>query len=281
MFDHKFKDSIFSLTEMSYAIDPATNYLFPGRRYFLTYAEEHEFNIKPNKGITYDLNGDGHRSEEFVSVDPTKTNILFAGCSSTFGEGIPEDTRWTNRVHSQFDNAGPLQVLGYPGGGADRIVSNIFKYFAKFGNPDYLFIMFADFSRHMEFNDEDKVRNVLMFNYGKQEIDSRESMENLLLQFQNYYRMLEIYCKANNIKLYTSSWDSLTVMQMDRLDLKTFKRTPFDKLPEYFSGLDREELSGLDKKLYFLARDGHHDGTIRQKFVGDQFMKRVLNDKKD
>lgn len=285
MFDYKFKDSLFSLTEMSYSIDPATQYFFPGRQYDLTYAEEHDFRIKPNKKITYTMNNEGHRSEDFVRVDPNKTNILFAGCSSTFGEGIPEETRWVNRVHSQIDNAGPLQVIGIPGAGADRLVSNMFKYFDKYGNPDYVFVMFADFSRHIEFDDLDsgsKFKNVLMFDYEKKElVITNDKMETLLFQFQNYCRMLEIYCRANNIRLYTSSWDGLTSEEVLKTDLKSFDRMPFYKMPEYFSNLSKDDLDGLDKRLYFLARDGHHDGTIRHRFVGDHFIKRVLDDKED
>ena len=285
MFNHNFDRDIFDNTEMSYNIDPATHYFLPGQQYFLTYPEEHDFKIKPNPGITYGLNGDGHRSDEFEPLDNNKTNILFAGCSSTFGEGIPEDTRWTNRVHSSFDNVGPLQVLGYPGGGADRIVSNILKYCSKYGKPDYIFVMFADFSRHIEFirrGDDTGFRNVLMFNYRNNTINIDDNkMETLLFQFQNYLRILEIFCETNGIKLYTSSWDSLTSEQARSLDLKTFSAIPFNELTEYFLSLTKNDLVGLDKSLFFLARDGHHDGTIRHRFVADYFIERAGYDKKD
>lgn len=285
MFEYTFDDSLFSFSEMSWNIDCATTYFSPNREYFLTYAEKNDYKIKPSDKIVYKLNNYGHRSDNFAPIDQDKTNILFAGCSSTFGEGIPEDTRWTNRVHNQFKDAGPLQVLGYPGAGADKLVSNIVKYCSQYGNPDYLFVMFADFSRHVEFldrNGEKKFENVLMFNYGEKSISYKDNeLETALFQFQNYYRILEAYCKSNNIKLYTSSWDSLTSQQMERLGFDTFRTMRFNEIEEYFFALDKEDLHGLDKKLYFLARDGHHDGTIRQRFVGDAFMKRVLDDKKD
>lgn len=285
MFDYSFDRDVFKHTEMSYEIDPATHYFLGGREYFLTYPEQHDFKVKPTPGITYRLNNDGHRSEDFVALDPSKTNILFAGCSSTFGEGIPEDTRWTNRVHKSFDNAGPLQVLGYPGGGADRLVSNIFKYCDKYGKPDYIFVMFADFSRHIAFwenGDDIGFRNVLMFDYRENTINiDDKQMETLLFQFQNYYRMLEIFCNMNGIKLYASSWDSLTSTQSERIDLKTFQSIPFQKMTDYFMDLTKQDLAGLDKNLFFLARDGHHDGTIRHRFVADCFMERINNDKED
>lgn len=284
MFTHKFNEKIFSLTEMSYDIDPSTHYFSPNEEYYLTYPEKHDFLIKPDKEVVYSLNNFAHRSEDFVPIDKNKTNILFAGCSSTFGEGIPENTRWSNIVHSQFENVGPLQVLGYPGAGADRLISNIFKYFNVFGNPDYVFIMFADFSRHIQFSTDPEneiFKNVLMYDYETSEISNNKNLESLLFQFQNYYRLLEVYCNSHGIKLYASTWDGLTQEQAQKIGFRSFEPINFNNVADHFLKIDKESLRGLNKKTYFRARDGHHPGTIVNSFVANHFMERLKNDKKD
>lgn len=109
-----------------------------------------ESNIKSNKiyfadhvvsEVFYKSNSLGFRSNEFKN----KQKLLVAGCSHTYGSGLPEDLRWSNQISKllnwDHDN------LSIPGGSCVQIINHLFKYFEEYGNPEYLFCLFPDFLR--------------------------------------------------------------------------------------------------------------------------------------
>lgn len=63
--------------------------------------------------IEYKFNSHGFRSEEFTD-DP---NIMFLGCSHTFGIGLPAEDRWTDHVAAALNLK--CYNLGIPGGSTD------------------------------------------------------------------------------------------------------------------------------------------------------------------
>lgn len=56
----------------------------------------------------YNLNSLGYRAREF-SKD-VETNTLMFGCSTSFGQGVPEDQVWTNQL-SKLKNIEILNML--------------------------------------------------------------------------------------------------------------------------------------------------------------------------
>ena len=80
---------------------------------FLKTPQEHQdyWNSRP---FTYSLNDWGHRCED---IDINANNILFIGCSLTFGTGLPKEETWTYLVSKEL---GMREVnLGVPGGSLD------------------------------------------------------------------------------------------------------------------------------------------------------------------
>jgi hypothetical protein len=94
----------------------------------------------PNR--VYRANSFGFRSDEFDS----NTGILFAGCSVTYGAGIPEDGIWGNVLAEKLDMT--ASNLSRSGSSISWIVESLFKYFENYGNPKYLFCLFPDLYRH-------------------------------------------------------------------------------------------------------------------------------------
>ncbi len=267
-------EDFFKGTFMSYEIDSADGQCNPYEEYDLTHAERIDFKIKPEKNLTYKMNNYGHRSDDFEILDKNKTNILFAGCSITFGDALPHQYRWSEFLYKdlEFENKGPYQSLGFLGGGADKIVVNIMKYCVKFGNPDIIFILYSDFSRQTKYVKESKqFRSMIEIDYSTNPIslESEEQAHQLFIQTQNYIRILEMYCKMNNITLITSSWDSTTNEALSKLDLLNY-------YPMYnmdASGVETDWVPKEDKKFLIKARDGHHDGIINNILMKEFFLR--------
>jgi hypothetical protein len=100
----------------------------------------------------FSLNSSGLRSDEFTSDHKDKMHVLFAGCSNTFGDGLPLEFIWAKKVHESISEQS--QTSGYfniafPGASMLFITMQIFKYVDLYGTPDLLFVMLPDAEREM------------------------------------------------------------------------------------------------------------------------------------
>jgi hypothetical protein len=86
---------------------------------------------------SYTYNSFGYRSPEFGSA-----KLLYAGCSNTFGTGIPEEAIWGTVLANKLNL--PYANLSKQGASAQWIVKNIFAYFEEYGHPDVLCCLFPD-----------------------------------------------------------------------------------------------------------------------------------------
>lgn len=86
---------------------------------------------------SYIFNSLGYRSPEFGTA-----KILYAGCSNTFGTGVPEETIWGTVLANKLNL--PYANLSKQGASAQWIVKNIFAYFDEYGHPDVLCCLFPD-----------------------------------------------------------------------------------------------------------------------------------------
>jgi len=148
-----------------------------------------------------DVNSNGFRSDEFIKEHDGK-HILFSGCSNTFGIGLEKEEIWANIVYNKIsknEKCSGFFNLGAPAAGIDYICFNLFKYFKFYGNPDLLFINLPNQLRMFHYN-----KNLDQTLLKVSNIDPYEILEFLNLQ---YYFMLEQYCFANKIKLFSFSWD--------------------------------------------------------------------------
>lgn len=165
------------------------------------------------------------------------TDILFAGCSVTYGVGISLENIWGNVLAKKLNLT--ATNLSKPGASIEQIVGNVFRYFKNYGHPKYLFCLLPDYGRyffpvdgkfyktkdmnnppaesgsiqngksffqtiHLEVDYEDAPQKYIKLPYDYKKILSpdmylHEAIKNI--------RFLEQYCKATGIKLLWSTWD--------------------------------------------------------------------------
>lgn len=183
------------------------------------------------------------RSSEFKENE----QLLFAGCSHTYGMGVPEDMIWgvqiANRLNLSYSN------LGIPGASVSTIVNNIFAYFRLFGHPKILVIIFPNFERLMlpvntnilvpsTRNYSNYVKNNLPLN--DLYLEHSYLVENTQPKFSKkphnvdevipldvpYWmatqsiNLLEQYCDMAKVKLIWSTWDYMTYRSLKKMNSK-------------------------------------------------------------
>ena len=85
----------------------------------------------------YKLNTLGYRSRELAPAA-----LVTAGCSVTFGVGVPYNGIWSSLLAKKLDL--DHINLASPGWSAESIVENLFKYFYAHGNPEVVVALFPD-----------------------------------------------------------------------------------------------------------------------------------------
>jgi len=174
----------------------------------------------------YSLNSYNFRSDEFVK----NPYAIFAGCSHTFGVGLPKNETWAAKISESLEI--PNINLGMPGRSTMSAVTNIFKYIEMFGNPQYIICLFPDFLRYkMWINSKvlkdsySSIKNAGVahlhahggsFSSMPKYLEKPFHIEDIMTQDTVYWLsleyiyMLHVYCKNNNIKFLWSCTETST-----------------------------------------------------------------------
>lgn len=204
-----------------------------------------------------EFNDYGYRSDQFSKSHDGK-HILFAGCSQTFGFALMQEEMWSRILYEKINET--TKCSGYfnlsvSGSGIQFIISNIFKYFKNFGNPDYIFLNLPDNLRFIGYISETDTYNKITFKTKDIEVQRFFSLINY-----HYYLMLEEYCNTNKIKLYSVTWNVDEPKYYNTNDLfnnfKTFIHIDSKKM---HSDIVNDEHK-YDSQYYYYARDNAHDG---------------------
>ena len=199
---------------------------------FLRFDEKTGEPLYSDKVNTYTYNSDGYRSPEFDG----SAKILYAGCSNTFGTGVPEERIWGSVVADHFNM--PYANLSKQGTSTQWIVKNIFAYFEKYGHPEIVCCLFPDFYRMILASNSSQL--VYINNSDKSPVGGHGTLTQIYeVHLSNtppvdstpeYSRrphsivdvipadtavyssiqsvlMLDQYCRANNIKFAWSTWE--------------------------------------------------------------------------
>lgn len=174
--------------------------------------------------IDYRYNSHNYRSPDFAAG----IDAIVAGCSNTYGIGIPEKARWSNILSEMMSFK--FVNLGIPGASVSLIVSEVMHYIQVYGKPEYVFCMFPDFARitvfvkqglNSPFEDWGLYGLTQTHMMGYSDISQRPkyikkpfAYEDVLSVETSYYyslkaiQMLEQFCNAMSIKLYWGAfWD--------------------------------------------------------------------------
>lgn len=88
----------------------------------------------------YEPNSMGYRSPEFGPVD-----FVFAGCSMTYGIGVPEETIWGVQVAKKLGLS--HANLGTPAQSAYYAIQSVYAYIRKYGKPKKVALLLPELSR--------------------------------------------------------------------------------------------------------------------------------------
>lgn len=223
--------------------------------------------LKPNE-----LNSSFFRSEEFIHTHEG-LHVLFAGCSYTFGYGVDLDKTWSKIVYDsikQNNKTSGYFNIGSSGASIMESISLIFKYCKTYGNPEVVFLNMPNFDRFYSLDSFSKIR--LSF------LKQKNSKVLNLLAYQ-YYLMLDLYCKNNDIDLYSFTWslsDNPDYTGVIGSKINTFSTYHEYDLLESDTFVEEYLKNNIGSKR--LANDDNHLGEPYHQYWANFIYERYVND---
>lgn len=179
---------------------------------------------------SHNLNSENFRDFEYEGPP----EIIASGCSQTFGQGVPEELRWTNQLSKILNTS--VRTLAVPGWSVQCMVNAVMSHIKKYGKPKAVVLLVPDFLRfdfisnknvlisHRDKNHIHEESNVLKLIHGsaylfgdrpklsktphiESEVISPETAAFLSGQALSF---LVEYCEATNIKIIWSTWNIMT-----------------------------------------------------------------------
>lgn len=230
----------------------------------------------------YKLNSLDLRSDEFKTEHDGK-HVVFAGCSMTAGEGLPEQFLWPKKVYNKLSQEHKMSGyfnIAFPGATTIDIIIQIFKYMKLYGNPEMIFVCFPDIDREY----------VNLSSIDIKQLD-QNPIKNVKVTKINYmmigmFLALSQYCKSNGIKLYPFSWS--TKENSTRFDHFVLDPRDYFEGFEFFDdtqlGHHCHNYTKIDKndiwqQYYYQAFDESHAGIAAQDFYHQFAYDMYVNDK--
>ena len=256
--------------------------------------------------IPYKINKHGYRSEEFEK----NNEVLILGCSQTFGSGMFNEFTWpdifcnsTNKKYSR---------LAISGDSIGAQVYKAFKYFEEIGNPEIVLGLFPLYrleyvsvpkkfvANFRSGNTEHEklcagiayVNGETPIQFSKAPHDPEHVIPQEFVIFYNFMfiKMLEQYCKSNNIKFIWSIYDDKNIemyMQSNPNILKNYLKTS-DHFKDCKNKSEGCAIEFENHKLYSWGADYNqskdlgHWGIHSHKHIAERFIDRyrkIENDK--
>lgn len=224
-----------------------------------------------DKDIVYKTNSEGLRCDE-LSDAHEKHHIIFAGCSFTFGEGLPYKSNWSGQLFEKLNREIGLSGfynLGYSGGSVDYICNAIYKYIKIFGKPEALFVLFPDFARRaIKYEEKELVimperTSVLDMQHAWSDVGG-DPFQYQYKQIMNLYN----FCIKNNIKMIWSTWKYEDAQLIDPA------APGYVLLSDEIISRNIVVPKHLPKKYYNNSRDKSHPGILYNSSVAKLFKER-------
>jgi hypothetical protein len=251
--------------------------------------KKYETESKPH--FEYKINKHGFRSQHFKNLDHNNTNILYSGCSWTFGMGLPEESTWTNMLSNTIQSSSNKKVevfnIGYRAFSIGLIIKNVMSFIRSYGKPEYLFIVFPDSGRDFIFNKYNNSYSAVDPRYFEHTSDFTADYtksyryETNILKYSEMIKMLEDFCNQSGIKLLWTTWyypdyDIYKNLEFDNLcptDTTFLQADPgfyriFNEI-EYGSNYPYNNIDNLP--YWSVARDLVHPGTAWTTHITKEF----------
>jgi hypothetical protein len=226
-----------------------------------------------SKNIKNEFNNNGYRCDNFTNKHDG-LHVIFSGCSYTFGSGLELEDTWAKKIYNKIklnEKVCGYFNLGVNGTSIINQVTDLFKYFYTYGNPDIVFYSVPDLTRFYALDIQ--TNEIIDAFYDKQS----QILINVL-SYQ-YYLMLHQYCKSNKIKLISWTW----FFSEDK-NATDFKDSHIDTFDTYYS----YDLKKMEKYVYdyvksnpyeknsLISMDGVHLGKAYHEYWADFIYKKYI-----
>jgi hypothetical protein len=240
------------------------------------------------------FNDFGCRSDDFKKDHGDKLHVLFAGCSFTYGEGMPIETTWSYLVNKYIneniaETSGHFNI-GKGGANFETIVNQIIGYMNYAGKPDVIFILLPEIGREFLHY----MTQVWPMNKDSVQIPGPGEVPSTFNNLRERLVNFKSLCNLMDIKLVVGCWAMNIGNHMTQIEkyVDPFKDLPFDVIdvaggsawlhsfreddlghPE----IEKEILDSLDindpfRKLVYLALDDAHPGLLGHKIITNYFV---------
>ena len=263
----------------------------------------HPYNSYSDQGIEYYHNKTGQRCDNF-SKETAQENFLFAGCSYTYGSGLPYEHTWGYKLNKDLGGEHFYNVSA-PARNFQVIINDIYTYIRLFGKPKAIFLLLPDLKREhvvrfetnpelgdyyelypavsMSFNVKDSWdRPANKKNLNLKKDHQYLNMEKVYYDFYNTMSQLEDYLESLEVPLLWTTWDEW--FQKSLAGEKIFKNYfELDSLEEYVEkNIYPPAELGKNRKYWLIAADKPypHPGIMEQQFYASQFFKKFDEIKK-
>lgn len=217
--------------------------------------------------ISYEINSDGHRSDNFTNIHSGK-HFLFSGCSITFGEGLPFKKNWSGYLYEEISKINQVSGyfnLSYPAGSVEIIINNIYKYCDKYGKPDTIFMFLPEFSRKNIWTD----LGYAVFLPDSQNFYSLyRSKEDNTYYMYNMIKNLERFCNNSGIRLIWSCWSEQDSQTCSELDFSNYMHISYEKIQDSITNFNESS-----DPYFYTARDRSHPGLAFSNGISNIFLK--------
>lgn len=235
------------------------------------------------------LNKYGFRSSEFIK----DVDFLIAGCSVTYGDGLPIEALWHESLLK--DTKYSYNSVAWTGDSINGQVQKIFSFIKKYNKPKNILFLIPTFNRIKIFNNSELIEtdsfkrknkderkkyykeinfysNIAFLNRNqklkkiiKRPFDSGDiiSAETFHLYSAQSLNILEDYCKVAGINLFYTSWDHETCQIINRLQNKNYFVNFFMTQENLYNENNLNCHKNFSKYYYF-----KHASDI--KFVGER-----------
>ena len=215
--------------------------------------------------IEFNLNKFTFRSKPLKKFNKNEINIIYAGCSITYGEGVYEKEMWTTILTNKIQSLNSDKIvngnnIAYPGASIKAIIKNLLGAIQITGNPNYIFISFPPVSRDLFYSKgRGQFINCFVHDFIHQDpldtsirYNQNFSYENNLLTATTIIFLLEEFCKSSNIKLIWGTWDEN--------DNETFQKINFSNYLKINKKYEDNAIK-TDSLNWEIGKDGVHPGA--------------------
>jgi len=223
--------------------------------------------------VIYNYNNEWFRSEDFSKEHNRKFHILFAGCSESEGIASPLDEVWTKMLHSSLAEKHDIDgfySIARSGYGWQKIITNFMIYVEKYGFPTHLFVLLPNLGRVFQWNEDicswQYVQRIpFRATIPKEEETlfakntSPEEHKQFFIDFSVSWKLFEKFCKANGVRLLTSTWDELEGENIKAMNSSNYLES-FFYIPEsrdFESFIIEQRPNGKMLPGDLTRRDGH------------------------